>query len=127
MLLRAVDDFQSRIIPLFTTTEAQAQKIESLTRDLQRTSREREKLKGNLKSLESIQTRNADLVSDVGRLQQSLNEAVTLADLARSEAEKFNQDALHWKKDAAKVGEENKEYKSMLDRQARDVSEVQLG
>jgi Mg2+ and Co2+ transporter CorA len=121
-LLKAIEDFNDRIIPNFTTVEKQKQEIEALQKELHRSRRERDLMQTKLRRAESLQTEVVSLRNALSESEANTQEAIRLAEVAKDDLGKVHETSGQWQRRAAELDQENKRFKDMLERHASIVS-----
>ncbi|KAF8972746.1 hypothetical protein BDZ97DRAFT_854887 [Flammula alnicola] len=115
-ILRAIEDFHDRIIPLFTKVETQTQEIDGLRQDLHRSRRDRESLQSKVKKVEPLQAEVSRLKTALSETESNTQEAICLAERAKDELGKLHGTSSHWQRRAAELDQENKRFKDLLER-----------
>jgi len=121
-LLKAIEDFNDRIVPNFTTVEKQKQEIEALRKELHRSHQERESMQTKLRKTESLQTEVISLRNALSESEANTQEAIRLAEVAKDDLGKVHETSGQWQRRAAELDQENKRFKDMLERHASIVS-----
>ncbi|KAF8645062.1 hypothetical protein AX16_008120 [Volvariella volvacea WC 439] len=108
LLLKAVNDFQDRIVPAFTTIEKQAQEIANLRTEIQDQELQNNRLCKKLKDAET-------LIEEAHSLRQSLNQAteqtekaITFAEMATNEMVELRDEKEQLERKCAELSEQHK-------------------
>ena len=117
-LIKAVEDFNERIIPLFTKVEVQSHQIIALRKDYLESRQETERLRDQLTKAELLKT---SLEIELNESKKIQNEAIRLAEIAKDDLGKIHENSLQWKKRASEVNTENKRYKDLLEKHIESV------
>jgi cell shape-determining protein MreC len=120
-LVQAVEDFNDRIIPLFTKVDTQQEEINKTRDELRKLRRDKEHLQGKLKKVEPLQGEIARLKTALSETERNTDEALRIAESAKDELATHHATTNQWKKRATELEQENKRYKDMLDRQTNNV------
>jgi len=121
-LLKAIEDFQTRIVPLFSRTEQQKQEADGLRKELHKSRREFDQLNAKMKKAENLEADVKKLENSLKESERNMEEAIRLAEIAKENLDKSNETLTQWQKRAADLEEENKRIKDTLYRQNNDVS-----
>ncbi|KAF9560132.1 hypothetical protein CPC08DRAFT_665798 [Agrocybe pediades] len=123
-LLKAIEDFQTRIVPLFTRTDEQKQEVETLKKDMHKNRREVDQLNAKLKKAENLQAEVKKFQSSLKESERNMEEAIRLAEVAKENLDKSNEALSKWQKRAADLEEENKRMRDTLYRQNNDAKQT---
>ncbi|KIM39679.1 hypothetical protein M413DRAFT_447137 [Hebeloma cylindrosporum] len=115
-LLKAIEDFNDRIIPNFSTVEKQKQEIERLRSELHRSHRERDLMQTKLRKAESLQTEVVSLRNALSESEANTQEAIRLAEAAKDDLGKLHETSGQSQRRAVELDQENKRFKDMLER-----------
>jgi len=115
-LIKAVEGFKERIIPLFTKVEAQSHQISTLRKDYLESRQETEHLQDQLTKAELFKTKFIQLEIELNESKKNQNEAIRLAEIAKDELGKIHENSILWKKRTSELTAENKRYKDMLEK-----------
>ncbi|KAF8159345.1 hypothetical protein B0H34DRAFT_796602 [Crassisporium funariophilum] len=115
-LIRAIDDFNERIIPLFTRVESQAHQLDQLRQDLRKSRSDRDNMQAKLKKSEASQAEVVRLEEALSETERNTQEAIRLAEVAKDDLLRVNESSTHWNKRAVELFEENKRFKDQLER-----------
>ena len=114
--MRAIEDFNKRIVPLFTKVQVQTRQIISLKEDSLENRQENESLREQLKKAE-IKSKLLEI--ELNETKRNKNEAVRLAKI---ELGKVHESSLQWRKRTSELTAENKWYKDILEKHVEPVS-----
>ena len=120
-LLKAIEDFNDRIIPHFTTVEKQKRDIDTLRKELHRSNRERDGMQTKLRRAELLQTEVVSLREALAESEANTQEAIRLAEVAKDDLGKTHETSGQWQRRAVELDQENKRFKDMLERHASVV------
>lgn len=121
-LIKAVEDFNERILPLFTKVEVQSQQIITLTEDYHENLQENEHLRDQLARAELFKTKSIQLEMELNETKNNENEAIRLAEIAKDDLGKVHESSIQWKKRTSELTAENKRYKDLLEKHVESVS-----
>jgi len=120
-LLKAVQDFQDRIIPLFAKVQGQKQEIDGLRKDLHRTYKDRDHYESKAKKVEPLEDEVDRLTSERNVATHERDEAIRLAEIAKDDFIRVQQSSLQWQKHAGELDAENRRFKDQLERHVNNA------
>lgn len=118
-LIKATDDFNKRIVPLFTKVEVQEHQITALSETFLESYQEAKHLRDQLKKAE---IKSIQLEIELNEAKKNENKAIHLAKIAKDNLCKVHESSLQWKKRTSELTTENKRYKDMLEKLFESVS-----
>ncbi|TFK71433.1 hypothetical protein BDN72DRAFT_837653 [Pluteus cervinus] len=123
LLLRAVDDFRDRIIPIFTKVEIQADDIADLQSQLKSSISLNEDLSKQLELLESQMDEIKALKKDLRREQRSTEKALVLAEKAKDDLLALRLSHAEVEKRSTTLEEDNARMRDQLERHVESSKE----
>jgi hypothetical protein len=122
ILIKAVEDFNGRIVPVFTKVEVQSHQIVALREDYLESRQATERLQDQLTKAELFKTKSIQLEMELNETKKNENEAIRLAEIAKDDLGKVYESTVQWKKRTSELTAENKRYKDMLEKHIESVS-----
>ena len=118
-LIKATEDFNKRIVPLFTKVEVQEHQITALSETFLEGYQEAKHLRDQLKKAE---IKSIQLEIELNEAKKNENKAIHLAKIAKDNLCEVHESSLQWKKRTSELTTENKRYKDMLEKLFESVS-----
>ena len=118
-LIKAIEDFNERIIPLFTKVQVQTHQIIALKEDFMESRQETENLRDQLKKAE---IKSKQLEIELNETKKNEKEAIRLAKISKDDLGKVHESSLQWRKRTSELTAENKWYKDILEKHVESVS-----
>ncbi|KDR80841.1 hypothetical protein GALMADRAFT_1111130 [Galerina marginata CBS 339.88] len=115
-LLKAIESFQDRIIPMFSKVENQKHEIDALRKELHRSNRDRDYYQGKARKAEPLQTEIDRLGLSLREAEHNTNQALCLAEAAKDDLGKVHEKSSQWQKHAAELDQDNRRLKDQLER-----------
>ncbi|KAH9479180.1 hypothetical protein JR316_0007766 [Psilocybe cubensis] len=119
-LLKAIEDFNERIIPLFTQSLDQQAQIKLLLADQQTYVRQRDNLS---KERDELRQKNTKLETDMQKSARQRSDALQLAEDAKKKLEEAYKSSTGWKQRAEDMEKEKNRLVDILERQKQTAQE----
>lgn len=120
-LIKAVEDFHERILPLFAKVDIQSHQIIVLREDFLESRQKTESLQDQVIK---AQSKSIQLEMELGETKKNGDEAIRLAEIAKNELVEVRENLIQWKKRASELTAENKRYKDLLEKNVESVSHI---
>jgi hypothetical protein len=120
--MKAIEDFNERIVPLFTKVDVQSHQITALREDYRKSRHENEHLRDQQTKAEIFETKSIQLEIELNESKKNENEAIRLAEIAKNDLGKIHESSVQWKKRTSEITAESKRYKDMLEKHVESVS-----
>lgn len=122
MLLQALQDFNERIIPLFSKVETQQKDLDQKSQELTRSRRERDEIHARIAHIGPLQTEVQRLRNALSETEANTQEALSLAESAKDKLQTQCQLAEQWQKQAAALEKKNSDLHEIVQRHQSYVS-----
>ncbi|KAF5316292.1 hypothetical protein D9619_006218 [Psilocybe cf. subviscida] len=116
MLLQALQDFNERIIPLFSKVETQQKDLDQKSQELTRSRRERDEIHARIAHIGPLQTEVQRLRNALSETEANTQEALSLAESAKDKLQTQCQLAEQWQKQAAALEKKNSDLHEIVQR-----------
>lgn len=120
--MKALEDFNTRIIPCFEMAEKYKQEIKTLQENLHQSDQDKQCLESRLTEAEGWKRENARLRNTVTRIRSERETALQLAEQAKDETEKARTSAESCKTKLDEIEVENNNFRTTISRHIEKVS-----
>ncbi|KAF8806904.1 hypothetical protein BYT27DRAFT_7167162 [Phlegmacium glaucopus] len=119
-LVKALEHFNERIIPLYNKREIQSHQIVTLTAACLQSRQENEFLQDQLTKANQFQKKSIQLEMELEEAKKNEDKAICLAENAKNELGRVHENLIQWKGRTEELTTENKRYKDLLESNRRE-------